>query len=358
VTSGDLPALWATFDTVPVLALGGAEVEGPTQFGNVQDVLVTDTGDIWVVDHQAAEIRVFDESGTHLRTLGGRGDGPGEFAQVALAGETDDGRVLAVDRVRRRYTWYDLDGDTVDAGPIPADDGAGVPLVQGVLADGTMIGQSTRILTMEEAEPGLLIDESSVVVRWEPLDGPPDTLGVAPTASWVIDDDGRMQSIPFTANPGIEPGSSLWLTNGIYPELQRITPDGRREVWRIEREPRRLDAATRADYLEIADNVPEARGATMREMLRSDAVPEFVPHWRELVAAADGHLWAMRWEQLFGQGPTVYDVFAPDGVYLGRVEAPEGLRIQSIDADLVTGSWQDELGVPHVLRYRFRAGRS
>jgi outer membrane protein assembly factor BamB len=73
----------------PITTIGA--VEGPASFGQVSGIIVDDDGLIYVADSKAAEIRVFDERGTHVRTMGRRGEGPSEFGSlysIAWIGDT------------------------------------------------------------------------------------------------------------------------------------------------------------------------------------------------------------------------------------------------------------------------------
>ena len=70
---------------VPELDIGEVEGEGAYQFGQVIGLDVTPAGDIVVLDQQAAQVRVFDRAGRHLRTIGKPGGGPGEFSAMTMA---------------------------------------------------------------------------------------------------------------------------------------------------------------------------------------------------------------------------------------------------------------------------------
>ena len=71
--SGD--AVYATIALEPVLSIGA--IDGPAEvlFGRIASVAVDRTGNLIVADGQMGEIRIFDASGTHLRTIGGPGRG-------------------------------------------------------------------------------------------------------------------------------------------------------------------------------------------------------------------------------------------------------------------------------------------
>ena len=66
-------------DTAPSLSIGTALDGNPAmQFTRVSGVTRLSDGRIAVVDDQTAELRIFDASGRHLTTAGGKGGGPGD----------------------------------------------------------------------------------------------------------------------------------------------------------------------------------------------------------------------------------------------------------------------------------------
>ena len=61
------------------LSLGGPDVQGDYAFGRLKDVVVDDSGSIYVLDQQNSHVKVFDAYGKCTRTIGRLGQGPGEF---------------------------------------------------------------------------------------------------------------------------------------------------------------------------------------------------------------------------------------------------------------------------------------
>jgi hypothetical protein len=61
------------------LRLGSLDGTGPTLFAQIAAILPDDAGNIYILDYPTQEIRVFNASGDHLRTIGGEGQGPGEL---------------------------------------------------------------------------------------------------------------------------------------------------------------------------------------------------------------------------------------------------------------------------------------
>ena len=85
VVSNPAQGLWdsaSAWRVVEELRIGTAEGSGPDLFGNVGAIEVDGLGRLWVAETQAQELRVFDREGGHVRTVGRKGGGPGEFRQI------------------------------------------------------------------------------------------------------------------------------------------------------------------------------------------------------------------------------------------------------------------------------------
>jgi len=87
-------------------------LEGPDAFlfGEVGDVALA-ADRLFVLDEQLEEVRVFSTAGEHVVTLGGPGQGPGEFMRPnALAIEPESMGVWVGDETRR-FIQYSLEND-------------------------------------------------------------------------------------------------------------------------------------------------------------------------------------------------------------------------------------------------------
>jgi hypothetical protein len=74
---------------------GNSEKEGEF-FGVIADVAVDDAGEVYVLDGQLSEVRVFSPDGHYLRTIGHEGEGPGEFRRPTDLLFLPDGRLAVV----------------------------------------------------------------------------------------------------------------------------------------------------------------------------------------------------------------------------------------------------------------------
>lgn len=106
-TNGE-PPQWSLEHVVTI----GSVDDGPAAFGRVVSVLADSEGAVYVADALAGEIRVFDQSGRHLRTIGRKGRGPGEFTSLyALAWLGDT--IAALDPGNARIELLSRDGSQV-----------------------------------------------------------------------------------------------------------------------------------------------------------------------------------------------------------------------------------------------------
>lgn len=87
-----------------VLRFGALEGTGPEVFGEIRAVVGTAEGDILVFDHFGSELRRFDEAGNHLYSVGGTGEGPGEFLGVVGVAIAPNGDAWVVDSRNGRYS--------------------------------------------------------------------------------------------------------------------------------------------------------------------------------------------------------------------------------------------------------------
>ena len=92
---------------VPEVSIG--ELDGPEEylFGRIGSLAVDDDRNVYVFDRQAHHVRVFDDAGVYVRTLGRRGEGPGDFGRAEAIAVLPDGRLLVRDPGNMRVQVFD-----------------------------------------------------------------------------------------------------------------------------------------------------------------------------------------------------------------------------------------------------------
>jgi len=82
-------------------------------FGSVTGVAESATGEIWVSDGRLSEVLILDAEGRHLRKLGGRGEGPGEFSAPSSIAAAEGNLMAVFDVGRSSVELFTADGSFV-----------------------------------------------------------------------------------------------------------------------------------------------------------------------------------------------------------------------------------------------------
>jgi hypothetical protein len=72
---------------------------------------------IYISDYRISQIHVYDQSGSHVRSIGGHGSGPTEFMAQRIIGY-NDGTLYVLDQGNHRFTAIDLDRNEFTVHPI------------------------------------------------------------------------------------------------------------------------------------------------------------------------------------------------------------------------------------------------
>jgi hypothetical protein len=368
-TSG--PGLWSEDErwTVGerVLRLGTLEGDGPESFGRVASLAAGPDGRVYVADGQAMEVRVFGPDGSFLRSFGRRGEGPGEFEAVDGVALGPEGTVYVRDPRLARVSRFDPgSGELLDSFPLER--------TFMIFSAGTTLWVDDEgrvwdkiLLNLDVGEP-----DRHALVRYPPIGGEPDTLILGEREAprvLAVDSDGNPRvglRIPFSASAEfvVAPdGRSAWGIGDDYVITVR-GPGG--DTLRA------FGRSLEADR--VTSSEAEAARATLREQVRDLApsatlqdydLPGVKPLFDEVVADRTGHWWVrrFRWARPDSQEPSGaedqsssesepyrYDVFEPEGRFLGTVEIPE-MRVMVIGRHFVAGVETDELGVEYVAVY-------
>jgi hypothetical protein len=348
--SADGPRVFAEVDTPAVLSLGGADVAGPAQFSNVQGVHLDPGGNVWVVDGQSAEVRLFHADGSPWKTVGRRGEGPGEFLRPRMLGSFRGDSVAIWDDGNGRLTVLDGDGDVGRMTTVRTGDDL-PPKAFRVFDDGTLLARVQRVIPAGALEPGTLLPDTAIFVRVDVTDMGTVPQGGAPGPKWLWTGHSQIP-IPFTENPGFDVvGKELHVVSG--PDFRiRVFAGGRlREIYGTTRPPLPVTSKEEQAYTDVTTSywgdAPQAR--EYLSVLHRPGRPQLLPGYRQVLAADDGNVWAA----LYASDGS--DVYGPDRVWRGRVATPAGFVATHITGSRMAGVWRDDLGVEYVRVYRIRA---
>ena len=95
------------------LSIGETGGKEEYMFSRARSITVDDEEQIYVLDSKEAHIKVFDKDGKYLRTLGRRGQGPGEMQRPVSIRITPQKEILVNDWGIRRVMFLNLDGEFI-----------------------------------------------------------------------------------------------------------------------------------------------------------------------------------------------------------------------------------------------------
>ena len=92
------------------LTIGEAEGREEYMFSQIRSIAVDKAGRVYVLDSREAQVKVFDQNGTYVRSIGKRGQGPGEFTRplsISITGQNE----IVVDDFTSRLVLFSLEGE-------------------------------------------------------------------------------------------------------------------------------------------------------------------------------------------------------------------------------------------------------
>lgn len=349
----------------PDLTIGVVDGDPRYTFGFVTDVRTLPDGGVAVSDYVDLTVRLYDRSGDHLLTRGGRGGGPGEFGAIGIAGVDGDG-VRLWDAINQRVTLFDTRGDIVESVTFQQEGGSG-PYEVHRLSDGTYLS-SSRYHVLDPLSDDFLdlrVSIDSLVLRRLDSSGLDlDTIVVAPQAEILREiwdaGGGTPRPVgsyrPFGAQTfwvAHDDGSSTTLSNTRVELIRRDRSGVVRLIARLPEQPRDLDPREieRLKQRRFEEVGSDQRFRGLIERVFDPALlPRTMPRVSALERDTHGNYWVAEFATL-PEEVTEWWVFAPSGELLGRVSLPPRFVVHEIGEDHILGVWSDELDVPYVQRY-------
>lgn len=342
-----------TLSTEPTLVIGeDGTPEG--ELDRVVAVLALPRGEIAVVDAGHRQIRVFSAEGAHLRTLGRRGSGPGEFNRISWAALRAD-TLLVYDDGARRVTLLGLDGG-VFATVVPRVTDAIVAVEpRARLTGGSWLVSISTAVNPPVGATGAFRDSLRFGVLPPAGTGPLEPLHAMPTPLIVVV-PGLNGLVPgrFAVWPvAFVLGSRIGFADADAATITWFTGAGAM-THRIElpmpRPPLSEEAVARLRGEALAGVTNERTRPVVEARFAREAVPAELPAFRALLPDADAAVWLEEWRSE-ESAPAAYAVIDADGKWLATVAMPPGFTLATVGPDWVLGIHRDADGVQRVMRF-------
>lgn len=349
-------AIEPTWVIEPEVRIGAIDAEGPTSFGQIRGIAVLDDGGVAVLDAQARELRIFGPDGTHRRSLGRQGSGPGELEAPFGLMRGPDGRLWVPDSRLRRMTVYHPVTGFVASYEFPLYRWGFI--FQGAMThDGRILKPSLTlrperldILRVYGPEMTLLDSLPMPALPAVDDDDPPSAFvfGSRESGAW------GMMGVPYfpSRSQRLDPAGVVWSTGYGDPSyrIARWEPGGDTTlILETRRPPVPVTAAERDSAIDRIRDALRDRGGADQDWSK---IPDVKPAVAGMYVADDGRLWV----RAASPDPRfTYDVYDRDGRYAGT--AITDLAVYTAIAPIIEGDhfWAvvtDELDVQYVVRAR------
>lgn len=287
----------------PILSLkedfmiGGAQAKGEYALALPRSLAVDKAGDLFILDDKESCIRVFDHSGKYLKTIGRKGQGPGEIGGASsMSIPLGSNELIVVDISNSRLAFFSTDGRFIK----------NVPL-RGTISGVTFDSHRNVYLSFTEFSPGerrdilrklrkMNPDMSNVLAEIVSHSRDESRNPFKPWESWIVDDKDRL----------------IYGDAKTY-EIRYFGPDGK-QVRRIIRD---------YDPLKVSQkDIDEFRNRATPPGVSMAQNFDFSSHhaaYRSFFVDDLGNLFIQTWERTADNRQDIHDIFDAEGRFLGRV---------------------------------------
>ncbi len=358
-----------TISEEPLLEIGAVDGPGEYLLHGVIGAVRLSNGDIVLGEWASGELRRYDRNGTFMWRAGEQGEGPGEHAFLTFVGLLPGDSVVTYDGALRRVQVFGPDGVVARTMSIESP-WSGFP-------PASVVGVSERrlVMTFQDQQGEIPVG----VVRWPGIRITTLSLEDGAVAT-VMDIPGAEQYITRTGSSisyrGYEfgRGPKLAMTGGrlavvdteVFSVRSVSLDDGATTAILRRDEPAREVTSEHVEaYVEwmARRNVAyggysEEQAEASKPVWRNEPMAPTLPVLASIRLDAAGNLWVEPFA-VYGSERSPFEVYTPDGTWLGSVATPPGLILAvgrdntglEIGEDYVLGVWSGEQGVEYVRMY-------
>lgn len=347
----------------PALVIGDVSGRAPYLLDGIVGAHRTDDGRVLVCNRADRTIRTYARTGSFVGDAAGEGGGPSELRLMNRCLWRDD-ETFVYQAPALPLKVYDVEGAFRRSIAIPRIGGRPATLLD-------VTGGITQ-LTLWQDDPRASLAQGvstlfGTLIEYNPASANVDTVGRFPSGRWVRD---RRLAFPqaFTPRFQFAMGRSQMVVS--WPEtfdVAMLADVGVVRRLRWTREPVPVDDALRSEFEHrILDgpmpsgDLPFSGTDVRRRIVDMMVYPPTLPAHHRLLVDRTGHLWFERADHPADPfpdlveaplPPTTWDVFAPEGGWLGPVGLPAGFDPLEIGDDYVLGVHRDAMGVEQLEMY-------
>lgn len=348
----DATPVWRAGET-PSADIGVLEGAPEYQLEEVRHAARLSDGRILIADAGAHALRFYDADGTHIRSVGGEGSGPGEFGQIGSVFLGPGDSIWTWDWRLHRLSVFSPNGEFARSAQVdPPSGGTMSPRPFAAFADGRIVVGMNRPL--RPGDPGGIVRDTTPLYLYSSAGQVADSLGAWPGWESYVQSSGTgvsMTSRAFGRQATYTiAGSTLWVGDSDRYEIV-AHEDGRpvrivRRAWTA----RPVTAADRDEYVRrLTEEAEEEWREFMERMMSDMPFPASMPAFSAVDVDGAGNLWVREYAPIYDdESAGEWSVFDADGRLVAVAHTPPGLQVTDIGEDWVLGIRRDEFDVQHV----------
>jgi len=347
VPLGDLP--WR-IGTTPLASLTVSQAAEESPAARIVTAVELSDATIVVADAGRLELLWLAPDGSVRYRRLGAGTAPGSFRSIAALLPLEGDSVLLYDVNLRSATPFGPDGGPgrtfgmsgfpVELAPVTRFPDGGY-LLGG--ASGSIPSAAPGPVSVRRSEVEILRYYPATQVRTVLARVPGTEMGMVPAPSTTsgFTHDPR---VPFARTTLVAGSSESWVSlDTAGYDLHFWSPEGElRTIARRTADPSPVNDEDRRSLLSEIEDMAVRRSIEQLWQGWTGSLPESRPTASELLLDPSGNVWVLEFA-VAGDDRQTWQVFSPDGRWLGGVDAPPGLRILAVTGDRVIGLGSDRL---------------
>jgi hypothetical protein len=303
------------------LTIGVSEGDEEYSFIRLWYLAVDEDEYIYAMDQGAAQVKVYNTDGHFLRSIGRKGQGPGELDNSNMIFVTNQGQLVIEDFIRN-LTYYSLSGDFIKSTPTSSI----FPVAIGVYPNGQIIAITNEQNPDKHGKNvGLYNNDLGLIKMQAHIPKPKPDPGIIrifqPKISWVITSDGELV-LSYKENYEIH------IFNEKGALIKKILKDYK---------------PVKVTQEDIDKGLGELAAGKKIE------APKNHPAIQSILVDDQGRM-IVKTHEKNGKADYYYDVFDSEGKFMGKVSLRG--RVQVIKTNKLYSIEEDDDGYQYIKRYK------
>ena len=266
----------------------------------VSFLTVDDHDNLFAVDIKEMNVKVYDSSGEYVRTIGRKGQGPGELNIPTGILITPDNQLLILDIINRRMSYFTLEGEFTKNVSI---------------ADKTSLANLVMDDKGNMAAMELVLEGKQMFWYIRKYDKDLKPLFDINKVEFIIPVAGKkMNPFDFTQLNVFDSKSNLYFGDGKDYVIKIFAPEGK-HFRTIEKkyDPTKI---TKEDIQQMLESIPNVTGVNIKDMLE---FPKYYPAYESVTLDEDGRLFVRSYKKGKEKDVFFLDIFSTDGKYFSTL---------------------------------------